>query len=105
MLGIPGESVAGAFIAGNAGFGSGGGNIGTTPVLVLAVPVSARQGSAAWFSATVSAGSPVYLCAAGVSSLNAPALAAGGTLSGVLFPGDQVWAVTASGTATLSVLQ
>jgi predicted phage tail protein len=87
-------------VAGSAQFA-----IGTAASLVMVAPASSAAGATGWFYAVAGTAASVYLGASGVTSSNGAALAAGGTLSGFLFPGDQVYALTASGTSTLAVLQ
>jgi hypothetical protein len=79
--------------------------IGTAASLVAAAPVASGPGPAGWFYAVAGTAASVLLGGPGVTSSNGVALAAGGTMSAFLFQGDQVYALTASGTSTLSVLQ
>jgi hypothetical protein len=101
---VPGMATAGMSVPGDPGGGSGQHVITATPALILAAAPRTRSGPTAWFSVTVTAGGPVYLGGSGVTSSNGAALAAGGTLVGSLFPGDQVYAA-APGIAALAVLQ
>ena len=79
--------------------------LGTAATQVLAAPAALTQGPAGWFSVTAGTAAAVYLGGSLVTSANGYALTAGGTLTGWLFPGDCVYALTASGTSTLAVLQ
>jgi hypothetical protein len=78
--------------------------LGTAATLVASAPASLFPGPAGWFYA-VAGTAAVYLGAPGLTSSNGAPVSAGGTVSGYLFPGDQVYALTASGTSTLAVLQ
>jgi hypothetical protein len=55
--------------------------------------------------ATVVPAGAVYLGGSGVTSSNGALLGSAVTLSVPLWPGDQVWVVTGSGTAPVGVLQ
>lgn len=80
--------------------------VSTAAVLVAAVPAS--QGSSGAVSSVYLANTgavTVYLGGVNVSSSNGAAVAANGTLTLSLFSGDQLYAVTASSSSTLTVLQ
>jgi hypothetical protein len=79
--------------------------IGTAPSLVISAPAVSATGPVGWFYAVAGTAASVLLGGSSATSSNGAALAAGGTLSGFLFAGDQIYALTASGTSTLSVLQ
>ena len=79
--------------------------IGTAPTLVASAPAVSEVGAVGWFYAVAGTAASVLLGASNVTSSNGAALAAGGTMTGFLFAGDTVYALTASGTSTLSVLQ
>lgn len=79
--------------------------IGTAAALVASAPPSGFPAPSGWFSAVAGTAAAVYLGGSTVTSANGYVLAAGGTLSGWLFPGDALYALTASGTSTLAVLQ
>jgi Domain of unknown function (DUF4082) len=78
--------------------------VSTTPVLIGQAAGSARRRQAA-FVTLVNGTVPVYLGGSGVSSSNGVAVAANATWSGNLWPGDQLYAVTGSGTSYISLLQ
>jgi hypothetical protein len=80
-------------------------SIGTAPTLVVSAPAASVPGPVGWFCAVAGTAASVLLGGAGAGTASSMALAAGGTLSGFLFQGDQVYALTASGTSTLAVLQ
>ena len=79
--------------------------IGTAPTLVASAPAVSVAGPVGWFCAVAGTAASVLLGGPAVTASNGAALAAGGTMSAFLFQGDQVYALTASGTSTLSVLQ
>jgi hypothetical protein len=79
--------------------------IGTAPSLVASAPAGSVPGPTGWFWAVAGTAASVLLGGPGVTSSTGAALASGGTMSAFLFGGDQVYALTASGTSTLSVLQ
>jgi len=79
--------------------------IGTAPSLVASARAGSVPGPVGWFYAVAGTAASVYLGGSPLTSSNGAALAAGGTMSGFLFQGDQIYALTASGTSTLAVLQ
>lgn len=78
--------------------------VSTTPVLLAAATVKATPGVTASFR-LVNGLAPIYLGGPKVTAANGVQVAAGATFPGHLFAGDQVWAVTASGTSVVSVFQ
>jgi len=89
-------------MAGSAQYTAGA----STAVLVAAAPVSQTPGPVGWFYFANGSGSiVVYLGGPGVTASNGAAVAANGTFSGYLFSGDQIYAIAASSTAAVSVLQ
>jgi Domain of unknown function (DUF4082) len=76
----------------------------TTPVLIGQVTTSPRRKQAA-FITLVNGSVAIYLGGSGVSSANGVAVSANATWQGNLWPGDQLYAVTGSGTSFISVLQ
>lgn len=79
--------------------------VGTTPVLLASAPSNAYPGAVGWFYLTNGSGAAIFLGASGVTSSNGAQVAASTTLTGLLFPGDAVYACTASSTSTVGVLQ
>lgn len=79
--------------------------VGTAPTLVLSAPQASQVGPSGWFYVVAGTAATVYLGSPVVTSSNGAAIAAGGTVTGFLFPGDTLYALTASGTSTLAVLQ
>lgn len=80
---------------------------GTVPTLLAAAPVSASPGPVGWF-AIANGGTTSVTLGGGTaaSTFQGVPVAAGGSLSGFLFSGDQVFGATAAGTATsVGVLQ
>ena len=77
--------------------------VGTTAsLLAQASPV--LNAPAGWFSVT-SGTIAMYLGGPKVTSTNGAQVAANASLTGWLFGGDQLYAITASGSATAAVLQ
>jgi hypothetical protein len=79
--------------------------VGTAPTLLASAPASGVVGPTGWMYLVNGSGGTIYLGAAGVTSTNGAPVAASTSFTGYLFPGDVVYAVTASGTSTVSVLQ
>jgi len=80
--------------------------VGTTPVLIASAGPAATVGPTGWFYIVNSPTTAVYLGGGtSVTSTTGASLATSGTVSGFLFPGDTLYAVTASSTSTVSVLQ
>jgi hypothetical protein len=79
--------------------------VGTVPALLASAPAIAYPGPAGWFYITVGTATSVYLGGSVVTTSNGAQAGAGSTLTGYLFSGDQVYAVTAAGTVTVGVLQ
>ena len=80
---------------------------GTVPTLLAAAPASASPGIVGWFY-LANGGTTAVILAGGTaaSSFLGPSVASGGSISGFLFSGDQVYGATTAGTATsVSVLQ
>lgn len=77
--------------------------VGTAPALIVTAPPGLQAGpSGAFYLANGNIA--VFLGASGVSSANGAQVASAGTFTSQLFPGDQIYACTASGTSTLGVL-
>ena len=80
--------------------------VGTAPTLLASCPSTVTPGPLGWFYFTNGTAATVYLGGGtGVTSSNGASLAASTTLTGYLFAGDNLYAVTASGTSTVGVLQ
>lgn len=81
-------------------------SVTTAAQLLAAAPASSAPGPVGWF--TVSNGSTaqtVYLNGGtAVSSTNGYAIATSSSLSGWLYPGDNIYGIAGAGTATVSVL-
>jgi hypothetical protein len=77
---------------------------GTAATLILAAAQAAAAGPAGWFYLS-NGSSIVYLGGPEVTSANGAPVAASGTLTGFLFPGDAIYVATGSGTSTVGVLQ
>jgi hypothetical protein len=89
-------------MAGSAQYSPGAG----TAVSIAACPPTVTPGPLGWFY--ISNGGTVSCYIGGgsaVTSSNGVAVAASGTINGYLFAGDNLYAVAASGTGQLSVLQ
>jgi hypothetical protein len=68
------------------------------------IPQATITGPVGWFYLANGA-NPVHLGGSNVSTSNGAAVAANGTFSGFLFPGDTIFAIADSTTSTVSVLQ
>jgi hypothetical protein len=85
--------------------GSAQWTIGTVPTLIMSAPADIARGPAGWFFVTNGSGGAVYLGGGtATSASNGAAVAASSTLTGYLFPSDNIYAVTASGTSVMGVL-
>lgn len=78
--------------------------VGTVATVVAAAPANPGAALSGWFTGVVS-GATVYFGGAAVTSSTGYSVATGGTLTGFLFPGDSVYAVTSAGGGTVTVLQ
>jgi hypothetical protein len=76
-----------------------------TPVLLASAPPSSFQGPVGSAVITNGAGGAVQLSGPGVTSSTGYPLAASTTITVTLYPGDAIYAVAASTTSTVSVLQ
>jgi hypothetical protein len=76
----------------------------STPALIASAPAGGGTGPVGWFYFTNGSG-VIYLGGSGVTSANGAQLAASTTLTGWLFPGDSIYAITASSTSAVGVLQ
>jgi hypothetical protein len=74
-------------------------------VLLAQAPVSSASGPVASVLISNGSGAAIYLGGAGVTSSNGSVLAASTAVTLWLFPGDAVYAITASSTSTVGVLQ
>ena len=72
-------------------------SVGTVATVVAACPANPGGEIQGWFTGVVGG--------AAVTSTTGYSVATGGTLTGFLFPGDQVYAVTSAGGGTVTVLQ
>jgi hypothetical protein len=79
--------------------------IGTSATLIASAAQVAVAGPGGWWYLTNGSGGAIYLGGPNVSSTNGAQVAASTTLSGYLFAGDALYAVTATGTSTVGVLQ
>lgn len=87
-----------------APYGLSGRMVGTSPVLIASVPSTGRSRIASYVEMR-NGGTPVYLGGPDVTSPNGARVAANTSWSGPLFPGDQLYACTASGASLISVYQ
>jgi hypothetical protein len=79
--------------------------IGTAASLLAASSPGVIAAPSGWFYITNGSGATIYLGAAGVTSSNGASVATSATLTGYLFPGDKLYACTASSTSAVGVLQ
>lgn len=75
------------------------------PTLLASVPQTAAPGPAASVFISNGSGAVVYLGGSNVSSTNGAAMAVSTQITLTLFPGDALYAITASGSSTVSVVQ
>lgn len=87
-------------MAGSADF-----TVGATPVLIAAAPAAIVPGPVGWFSVANGSGGSVYIGGPHVASGNGYPIAASGTFSAFLFPGDAVYLVQNSAASTATVFQ
>lgn len=81
------------------------GTAASAATLLAAAPNTVTAGPAGWFS-IVNGGTIIYYGGGTAVTQNSGVpLAANATLTGFLFPGDQIYAVTISGSSTVSVFQ
>ena len=74
--------------------------IGTTPTLLVTAPSIAYPGPVGWFAMTNGGSTPVILAGGTKATTFAGAsVAAGGTLTGEVFSGDQIYGMTTAGSA------
>jgi hypothetical protein len=79
--------------------------IGSTAVLIAAAPAAIVPGPVGWFSVANGSGGSVWIGGPDVGSGNGYSIAASGTFSAFLFPGDAVYLVQNSAASTASVFQ
>ena len=77
--------------------------VGTAPTLLMQAPPGTSAGPSAWFYVQ-NGSAAIYLGGAAVTSSNSPSIDSAATLTGSLFPGDLVYACSASGTSVTTVL-
>ena len=92
--GTPAGDTAGPAVTGNV-------TVTTTPVLIAAAPASTRLGMAGWLMITALDGS-IYL-GGGPDLTPGNGAAVNAPLRMPIFPGDQVYACVASGSASIGV--
>jgi len=77
----------------------------STPVLLAQAAVSFAPGPVASVLISNGSGAAIFLGGSGVTASNGSQLAASTAITLWLFPGDSLYAVTASSTSTVGVLQ
>ena len=80
--------------------------VGTAPTLLASCPPALTPGPLGWVSLSNGGTVPVYVGGGtNVSTSNGYAIAASGALQGYVFAGDNLYALTSTSTAAVSVLQ
>lgn len=81
--------------------------VGTAPTLLASAPPVSPPGPVGWFLISNGGTAPIYLLGGTSSTASLGAsVAAGVSQSGWLFRGDNIWAITQSGSSTsVGVLQ
>jgi hypothetical protein len=88
-------------MAGAAQYSPGAG----TAVSIVSAPASVVPGAVGWWSVNNGGTVTCYLGGSGVSTTNGYPVIVNATTSGYVFSGDNLFAVSASGTGQLNVLQ